>query len=362
MNLLKIKNRKGDKYFFYYDLGRGKGQRPATGVFIYVKPKDQIEKNHNKEALALLETKKSQLILEGQAVGTGHILQHKLKQNFVDFFEEYVRLNRREKNRSLPCCLTAFNKFLRKEKELKENEHIYLSTIDITENFCERFRQHLLDNLSGETPGDYFMRFKRVMKAAFKQGYFKVNPAAEVKTKQHPSGIKDVLTVDEYLILINSYCSNHEVKKAAVCSLYTGFRWCDVGILQWWQIKEETIILRKQNKSGVPLEVPLPPVVKAIIGERKNPNDLVFSLPTQDGANKVLKEWVKSAGINKHITWHCLRHTVSDLLQSAGVDVQTVASFLGQTTAKYILQTYKKRVQARDVIEAGKKLPSPNIT
>ncbi len=39
------------------------GQRPSTGIFIYAKPKDQVQKNHNKEALALLETKKSQLII-----------------------------------------------------------------------------------------------------------------------------------------------------------------------------------------------------------------------------------------------------------------------------------------------------------
>jgi hypothetical protein len=104
--------------------------------------------------------------------------------------------------------LTAFKKFLRKERGLKEHEPIYLSAIEITENFCERFLQYLLDNLSGETPGDYFMRFKRVIKAAFKEGYFRVNPSADVKTKQHPSGIKDVLTIDEYLILVNSFTSD----------------------------------------------------------------------------------------------------------------------------------------------------------
>lgn len=276
--------------------------------------------------------------------------------NFLDFYEEFVKLNVRENNRSLPCSLAAFKKFLRKERELLPDAPIYLSALDITENFCERFRQYLLDNLSGETSGDYFMRFKRVMKAATKQGYFRDNPAEDVKAKQHPTGIKEVLTVKEYLLLINSYCSNYEVKKAAVVSLYTGFRWCDVETLEWWQIKEESIVLRKQSKTGVPLEVPLHPVVKAIIGERRSPNKRVFDLPTQDGANRVLKKWVRDAGIDKHITWHCLRHTVSDILQSAGVDVRTAAAFLGQTTARYILERYKKRVQAMDVIEAAKKL------
>jgi hypothetical protein len=86
MNFIKIPNRKGDKIYYYYNLGRGKGQRPATGVFVYSSPKNQIQKNHNKEALAILETKKSQMIIESQAIGTPFIPQHKFKANFLDYY------------------------------------------------------------------------------------------------------------------------------------------------------------------------------------------------------------------------------------------------------------------------------------
>jgi hypothetical protein len=37
MNIIKRPNRKGDKITFYYDYGRGKGQRPSTGIFIYTR-------------------------------------------------------------------------------------------------------------------------------------------------------------------------------------------------------------------------------------------------------------------------------------------------------------------------------------
>lgn len=69
MNILERPNSTGDKITFYYDFGRATGQRPTTGIFIYTKPKDAIQKAHNKQALALLETKKSQLIIEQQAIG-----------------------------------------------------------------------------------------------------------------------------------------------------------------------------------------------------------------------------------------------------------------------------------------------------
>ena len=44
MNIIKRPNKKGDRITFYYDYGRGAGQRPSTGIFIYTKPKDQIQK------------------------------------------------------------------------------------------------------------------------------------------------------------------------------------------------------------------------------------------------------------------------------------------------------------------------------
>ena len=61
----------------------------------YKKPINQIQKNHNKEALSLLEIKKSQTTLEIQAAGTGFVLQHKLKRNFLNYYGQFVKKNKR---------------------------------------------------------------------------------------------------------------------------------------------------------------------------------------------------------------------------------------------------------------------------
>lgn len=61
------------KIFYALEWGRNAGQRMATGVFTYVKPKDQVQRNHNKEAMIILETKRSQMILDRQAINSGYI-------------------------------------------------------------------------------------------------------------------------------------------------------------------------------------------------------------------------------------------------------------------------------------------------
>ncbi len=358
MNIIKRVNSKGDKITFYYDYGRGAGQRPSTGIFIYKTPKDQIQKNHNKQALALLETKKSQLIIEKQAIGSAFIPAHKFKSNFLEYYEEYVAFNKRKGNRHLSNSLIQFKLFISSD---------FIAPLDITENFCKRFRQFLLDKYTGETPGGYYARFKWVVNAAQSDGYFHANPTVKVFAKSNPSTrIKEHLEVDDYLQLLNTPCLNEEVKAAFIFSCYTGLRWVDVKKIAWTDIQGSVLTTRIiQAKTGRPVILTLHPVAKDVLEQQKAKVDmqscnggLVFCLPTADGANKVLDGWVKAARIEKYITWSCARLSFSILLQDKNVDDATVAYLLGHTTTEQVRKTYKRH-RPKNQTETISHLPSP---
>ncbi len=173
--------------------------------------------------------------------------------NFLDYYSDYIKQNRKAGNRHLETSLTAF---------IKKD---FIPPIDITENLYERFRDYLLKKYNGETPANYFMRFKRVLKAAKKDGYFRTNPAENVVANSNKNKqIKEIPSEEDYLKLMNTPCTNYEVKKAFVFSLYTGLRWADVKPLKWENIKEHTIVL-EQSKIGVRLEVPLHEIASAFI-------------------------------------------------------------------------------------------------
>ncbi len=359
MNIIKRPNRNGDKITFYYDYGRDPGQRPSTGIFIYTKPKDQIQRNHNKEALALIETKKSQVIIEQQAIGSAFIPSHKFKTNFLEYYEEYVKLNARKGNRHLTNSLKQFKLFINGD---------FIAPIDITENLCKRFRQYLLDNYTGETPGGYYARFKWVINAATSDGYFLNNPTEKVFAKSNPSAkLKENLEVDEYLILLNTPCINEEVRAAFVFSCYTGLRWVDVKKMEWKDIKDGILTTRIiQAKTGKPVTLTLHDIAKSILEKlrakleatNKEPK-FVFCLPTANGANKVLGQWIKAAGINKDITWSCARLSFSILLQDRNVDDATVAYLMGHTTTEQVRKTYKRH-RPKNQVETIGHLPTPD--
>ncbi len=356
MNIVKRKNSKGDKSYFSIEYGRNAGERMATGIFIYTRPKDQLEKNHNKEALILVETKKSELLLEQQAIGTSFIPSHKFKANFLDYYMEFVKNNVRKGNRHLNNSVTQFQLFLGKA---------FIAPVDITEELCKRFRKYLLSKYTGATPANYFFNFKQVIRAATKDNYWRHNPVDTVQSRMNPSTrLKENLEAEEYIKLLVTPCLNEEVKEGFIFSCYTGLRFVDAKWLEWKDIKENQLTTRiLQRKTGFPVVLTLHPIAKAILEKRRKQltpgaPGRVFRLPTNDGSNKILGEWIKSAGIAKHVTWSCARLSFSILLQDKNVDVATVAYLMGHTTSEHVNRTYRRHRPA-DQRSTIAHLPAP---
>lgn len=61
------------KIYYRFVWRHGASDKMSAGIFTYAKPITQVERNHNKEARVLLEIKRSQLVIDRQAIGTGYI-------------------------------------------------------------------------------------------------------------------------------------------------------------------------------------------------------------------------------------------------------------------------------------------------
>jgi len=87
---------------------------------------------------------------------------------------------------------------------------------------------------------------------------------------------------------------------------------------------------------------------------------LVFRLPTANGANKILGQWLNAAGIDKHVTWSCARLSFSILLQDRNIDDATVAYLMGHTTTDQVRKTYKRH-RPKNQSETINQLPTPEL-
>ena len=121
-------SRNGKKKYWYLEYGKAAGERSATGIYTWVKPKNEIERSFNKEAMAILESKRADMVLDLQAVGSSHIVTRKLKANFLDYYQEFCNKNPSARNRALPNSLNHFKAFLKRD---------FISPVDVTENLAK---------------------------------------------------------------------------------------------------------------------------------------------------------------------------------------------------------------------------------
>ena len=108
--------------------------------------------------------------------------------------------------------------------------------------------------------------------------------------------------------------------------------------------------------------IPLNDGLLKLIGEPTSPDnrqELIFPLPSYEMCLKAIKRWVKRAGINKHISWHCARHSFAVNILNNGANIKTVASLLGHSGLKHT-EKYTRAVDSLKQ-QAIDSLPPLNI-
>lgn len=82
---------------------------------------------------------------------------------------------------------------------------------------------------------------------------------------------------------------------------------------------------------------------------------LLFDINSYESWRVAVLKMMKEAGISKHITGHCARHTFATLCLTYEIPITTIAKLLGHTDIKHT-QAYAKLVDKKKD-EAIDKLP-----
>ena len=286
------------------------------------------EKALNKQNLALAEKVAAARKVELESSTYCIATDAGKKVLVVPWMKAYSETYTKKDKRNITGAIAKFEAFLLQEG------HKNLTFYQLDDILMEDFQEYLIERQTGEGASSYFSRFKKMVKQAFRKKLMPTNPGDLVPTKQGKAKKKQVLTIDEIKLLANTPTNATEVRRAFLFCCLTGLRWCDVKVLKWSDIdlrnKLLTII---QNKTGEELTNPLNDTAIKLLGEPAE--GLVFTLPTSDGANSSLKDWVKRAGITKQITWHNGRHSFGTNLILNEVDVLTASKMLKHTSLKH---------------------------
>jgi len=370
-------------YLDYY-LGRVNVTDEATGevkskvqrkreflhLSLYATPRTPLERQQNKDTLALAQKIRFEREQEFKDGNLGYRLKTDKNINFLDYYQSYIDGYTKKDKRNIELSYKRFQDFLRDTPEYKKYSQ-RITPQQITRDMVIAFTEYLQSRSVGEGAHTLFARFKKVIAYAFEHGVFLKNPCNKITIKIDRGVLKkDVLSQEEMQQLIATHYQreNPNIRRAFIFCLYTGMRYCDVKDLTFSSIDYANKMLKfEQNKtkghsanSGV--VIPLNDGLLKLIGEPTTPDnraELVFPLPSYEMCLKAVKRWVKRAGINKHISWHCARHSFAVNILNNGANIKTVASLLGHSG----LQCTEKYTRAVDSLkqEAINSLPTLNI-
>ena len=119
------------------------------------------------------------------------------------------------------------------------------------------------------------------------------------------------------------------IKTCRSFSASTGIRHCDIQKLKWSEVEEFNggyrLNFTQQKTKGVEY-MSISEQAFELCGERQDGDLLVFvGLTDPSWINRPVKKWVEAAGIKKHITFHCGRHSYATLQLAGGTDIYTVS-------------------------------------
>ena len=340
------------------------------GLYLLQSPRTPEERQQNKETLELakrLRYEQGQKFLEDTE---GYRLKKNRNINFLDYFQTYIDGYTKKDVRMLSMALNRFKDFLKETPEYSKYE-TWVTPQQINRDMVEAYTEYLQSRSVGEGAKSIYQRFKKVVKYGEEHDIFIKNPCTGISIKTDDNQLrKDILSFEEIETLVSTHYDqeNPNIRRAFIFCLYTGLRFCDVKDLTFENVDVSNKLLKfEQNKtkghsrsSGV--VIPLKDDLLKLIGEpsdSQNRGELVFALPSYETCSKAIKRWVKRAGIAKHISWHCARHSFAVNILNNGNNIKTVADLLGHSGLKHT----EKYTRAVDELKqkAINSLPALNI-
>lgn len=269
-----------------------------------------------------------------------------INENYFYFVEQHIK---KHYNNYAPKTIKGFQTHLKKLRLFKQE--LFFSEINIP--FWNDYETYLrgLGNQQNTIHKQYRLLNKFINKA-IEHGIIHENLIKDIKIKSK-EGNREHLTIEELKKLQEIYNSGsinnrgaQNVLRYFLFACYTGLRYQDVKQLRHKDILNNTlhITLHKTNKL---VTIPLSKKALDLLEPEDIPENTVFRVYTNQVTNRHLKSIMKTAEINKNISFHCARHTWAIITLELTGDIALVSNVLGHSDLKTTLIYAKIQEKAK---------------
>lgn len=325
-------------------------RREYLGIYIYANPKNEMERAFNGEMLAKAEAIRCIRVQALINEDFGFLDRNKMREDFLAYFLKKCR----KKEQKWRIVYMHFSNYVQGRCTFG----------DLTIDLCQGFAEYLLKAeklrregcVSHNSAAAYFSTFQAVLKLAYRDKWLKENINNFLDKIEAKQVKKEYLTLDEVKQLAQTPCEHEVLRRASLFSCLTGLRISDILNLKWEDFELAPdygyCIRIKTQKTSTEATLPISYEAYELCGEPSTGK--VFKELRRSMVNYPLKKWIQEAGIKKHITFHCFRHSYAVIQISLGTDIYTVSKMLTHknvtTTQIYAdLVSAKKRETAEKI-------------
>lgn len=306
-----LKGRMLSFYLDYYPGYRDKEtmkviRHETLGIYLYADPKNKREQNFNEVMTEKAEAIRCRRFESVVNERYDFFDKYKLKADFLEYFRSQLRKH----DPKWEFVYLHFRNFVHGKCTFEE--------IDI--DLCNRFREYLLTanklkrkgRITRNSASGYWSTFRGLLKILYRNGLIKTNVNDFLDKIETEDVVKDYLSVDELYKLAETPCKKPVLKTASLFSCMTSLRISDILALCWEDIVDYSaggkcvhIVTQKNRAEDI---IPISEEALDLISYSPDKRGMVFKGLQRCWTQTYMKEWIRSAGITKNISFHSYRH------------------------------------------------------
>lgn len=354
---LRAKALTGGGFSLYLDFRKGNEKNYETLGYRLL-PNNAENLEHNKEVLRQVFAIQTQREKDYQSSGYNLVNTSKSKISLQSYIARLASNYRQAGKIGMADTMEWFGRYVEafdKSATMGKVDKIWVLNFIQFTKVCNNLKGKPTTSATQKRLYDFL---NIVLKSAFREDVITVNPLLKIDKNAIPkNGSKKgraFLTIPELERLIKVPAGDvmlfsgsalpkevyENVQRAFIFSCFTGLRVSDIKGLRWDNIhtrvngagEECQYIEIQQKKTGKIISNKLNPTALAILNKQDRGREYVFILPPHTDYNRFIGKWAKRAGIDKHISFHCARHTAGTMFLNISNSLDATAKFLGHSS------------------------------
>lgn len=338
IQLWKRKNYNKSKYNIYlrYRISQNKAKVESLNLWEWIKPKNKIENNHNKNVKIACDEIIRRSIDD---IENNRIKIHLAKNNESHFKFNFFKFSNIKNTEAIYNFIKSYDNSI-ETKNINQIDENYLSNIksSIEKNIEEGI-------IKGSTASKYWNNFKTVLINLNKnklcdypkQGGIRYKKENKEKLIFSSSEIENLIKTD-----INKW---KDLKNAFLFSCKTGLKLNIIQKLKWKHIhnidKKNKIYYYSINNKDTKYINSFTKKTRLLLGQRKEKEKEIFNLPKKhSNKSKIFLEWVKKAKINYNKKFNDAINTYAYNLYNRTKNIYRVTAALGYTSINKTKEKY----------------------